>query len=114
MICYNQTVCNLSPFQPLHDPDLKNNVRFGFYISKNIKIDIRHVPIKQFALYPPFGLLFQPPQDADLKINVRFGFGTPKNIEIDIRHVPIKQFALDPHFGPPFQAPHEVDPKINV
>ena len=63
-----------------HDADLKNNVTFGFYIPKNIKIDIRHVPIKQFALYPHFGLPFQPPQEADLKINVRFEFGVPKNI----------------------------------
>jgi len=114
MTCYNQTVCNLSPFQPLHDRDLKNNVRFGFYVPKNIKIDIQHVPIKKFALYPHFGLPFQSPQEADLKINIRFGFGVPKNNGIDIRRVPIKQFALYPHFGPPFQLAYGADVKIKV
>ena len=52
--------------------DVKNNVRFGFGIPKRNKIDIRHIPIKQFAPYPHFGLPLQPPHEADLKNNIRF------------------------------------------
>jgi len=63
---------------------LKNSGKFGFGISKNIKIDTQPIPIKHFAFYSHFEAPFQPPDEADLKNNGRFGFGTPKSTKIDI------------------------------
>ena len=99
MTCSNQTVCTLPAFWAPCEADVKINVIFGFGIPKNIEIDIRRVPIKQFAFYPHFGPQFQPQYGADVKINVRFEFGTSKNIEIDIRRVPIRGHSSHVRLG---------------
>ena len=86
-------------FSPPYGVNVKINVRFKFGTPKNIEIDIRHVPIKQFARYPHFEPSFQPPYGADVKINVRFKFGIPKILKFMYDVFQSKTLHFYSHFG---------------
>jgi len=77
----NQQFALDCPFQPPHEGDVKNNIRFRFAIPEYIELDIIRFDVLQlntFPFTPILGAPFQSPYGANVKDNV--GFDIHKNI----------------------------------